>query len=235
MIEIIMSYVVKTVFVALSLFLYVFLIACVFPKLFLCPSYKTVRVRDRGLKKYVFDQGRAIAYEPAPSMRKYISQYILSENCGEKFIKCKVDDRIDSLRYDVVVFGADDKVLDTVEVYEAINGKGITRAAALPLSTAYVSVCVREVNGVHVTEDATASFSAIKVALFFILTACCTVAMALMLNSLILYFADLLLRYTARYGAVGNTFTLLSSLVLSVLYCSVVWICHRTKDTKIVK
>ena len=68
-----------SVIVFLSSFgLYAFLAGMLFPSLLLKPKFKGEKARDRGLKKYTFDGGRAIVYRPDVKSVKYIEQYILS-------------------------------------------------------------------------------------------------------------------------------------------------------------
>ena len=71
-----------------SISVYVFLVSRVLPDLLLKPLYDDSKDGDRGLRRYTFEGGRAILYEPSALYRKYLNQYILSANGNEKYIKC---------------------------------------------------------------------------------------------------------------------------------------------------
>ncbi|MBQ4141405.1 MAG: hypothetical protein IJD70_08715 [Clostridia bacterium] len=232
MAEIIMSYAFQTIVVILSLFIYTFFISTIFPKIFLSPSYRSVKPSSRGVKKYLFENGRAIVYLPSEYTQKYISQYILSDNGGERYLKCKLNKGISSICYDVVAFNVKNKVIDTLQVNENGISSEISKAVPLPTRTAYVAITVRNVNGAHVTAEPTATFSYFRIGAFIACTAAATVAMSLMLNSLLVYFADLLFGFTASYGEVGNVFAIASALALSLLYCILVLLGHRDRDVR---
>lgn len=137
-----------------SAVLYVFLVAYVLPRCCLKPRYNLHEIRERGIKKYLFKNGRAIVYEPSVYNAKYITQYILSRNDDEKYIKCKTDKRIYSIQYDVIAYDAGDKIIDIVEIAELIRNPGYTNGALLPPGTAYVSVIVKQVNGTKIKSEA---------------------------------------------------------------------------------
>ena len=87
MIHSILLYILQAVFFIISLVFYVFLSACLLPKLLLGPGFSATRIQDRGIKKYLFEQGRAMVCQPAPSVQMHIPQYILSDNNGERILK----------------------------------------------------------------------------------------------------------------------------------------------------
>ena len=132
------------------LFMYVFLVSYVYPKCFLRARYEKADIKDRGVKKYVFKNGRAILYEPSLSCRKYIKQYILSVNEGKKYLKCRIDERISSIKYEAAVFDSRERFGKIIEVCEPIRSVGETSAVPMPPQTSFVSLNVREINGVSV-------------------------------------------------------------------------------------
>ena len=67
-----------------SVSVYIFLVSRVLPDLLLKPLYDDSKEGDRGLRRYAFEGGRAILYEPSAPYRKYLKQYILSANGNEK-------------------------------------------------------------------------------------------------------------------------------------------------------
>ena len=84
----IMTYIFRVLLLVLSFVAYVFLMSRVYPKVLLTPTWGVGHKGDRGLKKYRYDNGRAVVYEPSFKMRAYVKQYLLSVNDGKKYIKC---------------------------------------------------------------------------------------------------------------------------------------------------
>ena len=142
MIDVIVSLVAHIIIVIMSVIIYVLLVSGLYPRLVVKwePSRK---LRDRGLEKYIFPNGRSVIFEPEMKMRKYIKQYALLSQDGRKYIKCFVNDKIRYLKYDVLVFNNADELVDVVTVSEKLSGKEYSKAAPLPDSTSYVSVVLR--------------------------------------------------------------------------------------------
>ena len=61
---------------------YVVLLSDVFPKCFLKTRYAYSSSMGRGLKKFVFPNGRGVLYEPHPHIRKYVNKYLLFATDG---------------------------------------------------------------------------------------------------------------------------------------------------------
>lgn len=174
----------------INFLLYVFLVSQVYPKLFLRVSWSKSDIKDRGIKKYAFDGGRAILYEPSISCRKYIKQYILSVNDGKKYLKCLIDERIESIRYEAAVFDANDRFVRLIEVCEPIKSEGDSSAVLLPPETAFVSLNVREINGTTVDTGKMLSLQFYKVMCFGLLTVITSVLQCLYL------FKQVVIRYS---------------------------------------
>ncbi len=132
--------------IILEIVLYFILSATVLPKIvkIKCSVRSST---DRGLKKYIYPSGRAISYEPHPSVRKYIQRYILFTNDGYKYIKCRLDRGIDKLVFSVVMFNNENRVIDVLELTATNKGENETRSVLLHQDTSYVSVAVDSVNG----------------------------------------------------------------------------------------
>lgn len=216
-----------------SAILYVFLVACVLPKVLLHPTYDLSGGGDRGLKKYVFEGGRAIAYEPSVSSGKYIKQYILSSNNDEKYIKCLIDKRLFSLKYDVVCFDSNEKIIETVQVSEPIRTPGVTHGALLPRGTSYVYVIVKEVNGMIAKDSPKLTFSLVKVGIFAAITVVLTVAEALILRAIALSFANILFSGSDKIGIAGGFGTVFVSAVIGVAVSGAILFLQSSKDTQL--
>ena len=234
MIDAIVSYVLLGVLVFASLLLYVFSISCLLPHFLLKLQGQAKDIRDRGVRKYLFEQGRAIVYEPAFAIRKYISQYILSTQNGERFLTCKINRRVTSLQYSVSVFDADDRLLTVLDVSDPVDIPEMGRAVPLPYNTAYVSVSVKEVNGMAVASHAPLSLSWIRIGIFALCTVVLTVIEALVVKSVLRFFADLLFSYSDK-ATVGNGYTVFTAILIGIFYAALVLLIHHSRDIKYVK
>ncbi len=230
MVDLIFSYIIKSIFIIASCFLYVFLISKILPQLFLSSKRKKAEPKDRGIKKYVFDQGRAIVYIPEPNTKKYITQYILSENNGERFLKCKFDSRVVTAHYEVTVFDSSDNIIDTLNVYDTPDCGEIARAVPLPLSAAYVNISVNEINRKKISKHKKASVSLLSYVLYIALTFTATAVLSLMINDAAVHIADLCLRFTETMGNPGVEFPIISALIFSAIYTAITIKKHRTSD-----
>lgn len=229
----IMNYIAQGLLYILSFIIYVFIVGKLLPVIFLRPKYKGLRSDDRGLKRYTYDGGRAIVYRPAGNCSKYIEQYILSANGDEKFVKCKVHDKIYSIEYDVIAFDAHDKVLDVVAVKDPIRRKGITSAVPLPLETSYVSVIARRVNRVRVEKKPTVTYSYLGVLAYSLIFAICTAIQLMLIKDLINPLLEHYLLYTKRVGHNGDFAAVVISLIVGFACAAVVVLLHTSDSIKI--
>lgn len=219
----------------LSFAVYAFLVGMLFPSLFLKPSFKGVKARDRGVKKYIFEGGRAIVCVPDVKSSKYIEQYILSSNNGEKLLKCKADPRVHSLKYDVVCFDAADKVIDALSIKDTVDRNGYTEAVSLDSETAYVNVIAKAVNGTKVSKVPTIRYSSISIMLYVALCSLFTLIEVMIVKVPVLYIIDnfTILRYTQRVGDSGDLSTALITLIVSVCCFSLVVLCNLSSNKAI--
>ena len=221
MVDLIFSYIVKAILILTFCVLYVFLISKVFPSLFLKTKETHIIPTDRGIKKYIFDNGRAIVYVPETNTQKYITQYILSENNGERFLKCKFDNRVVTTSYEVTVFNSSDKIIDTICVYDTPDHGEISRAVPLPLSAAYVNISITEINHKKVTTRKKVSVSLLSYILYFALNFAVCAALSLLINASVIHIADLCLGFTEKVGNIGTGFQILSALIISLIYTAI--------------
>lgn len=218
MVDLIFTYAVKTVLIIICCVLYVFFVSKILPALFLSPKNKNISATDRGIKKYVFHGGRAIVYTPDVKTKKYINQYILSDNNGERFLKCKFDNRIVTALYEVIVFDSSDKVIDTIRVYDTPDCREIARAVPLPITAAYVKLSVVEVNHKNVSVQTGSSISLMSYLSYIVLTIAATIAISLLFNAATAHVADLTIGYTEKFGGLGIAFPIVSALIVSAIY-----------------
>ena len=137
------------VLIILEFMLYFILVATAAPKIL--RNYCAVRSStDRGLKKFSYPDGRAIAYEPHPSFRKYVSRYLLFTEDGYKYISCKLDESIKKFKYSVVMFNNRNRVIDVIDVFEVRISSTETSPVMLHPDTSYVALVPDEVNGTRI-------------------------------------------------------------------------------------
>lgn len=183
-------------FIAAPVF-YVTLLALLTPRLLKPAKQETVKIGDRGIKRYSLPNGRAIVYAPDMKNKKYIKQYLVFCENEEKYIRCKLAGPFLAIRYEVSAFDAEDKLITTVEVENRTVGRLYTHDVMLPAETAYVSLRVCEVNGDSVAVgDIPTPPSAARMSAFFALTLGLTVAVAFTLRWILFSFADLIYYYS---------------------------------------
>ena len=128
-----------------SIVLYVYLFSVIIPKGIMRIKLKYQGTCDRGLKKFIYPNGRCVLYEPELLIRKYIPLYALYTEDGYKYLKCKATERVSYLRYDVYAFDNRNKLIDIIGVAEAIGADRYTDNVSLPPATSYVRLVVRGV------------------------------------------------------------------------------------------
>ena len=213
--EMISSLVVQVFILIFASILYVFFVSFVFPSLFLKPKYNHSLEDDRGLKKYRFQGGCAIVYEPTVEVKRYIKQYILTAMGDGKYIQCKFDFRVFSSKYEVFAFNCDGSMIDVIQIEEPIleNNNYITTPAQLPADTAYVRVSVKSVNDVKIERDPMLSIPSSRIAQFTLFTVLLTIVEAFVMKFVLLGVADELFSYTSRVDDAGNFFTLIFAIL----------------------
>ena len=127
----------------IAIAIYVILISSVFPKKILKASCSENESKDRGVKKYVFPEGRGVVYMPRLAVRKYVESYVLFTHEGYKYLKCRLSMNLSELKYSVVMFNNKNEILDVINVDEHLRGGLETEAVALHHDTSYVSLVVK--------------------------------------------------------------------------------------------
>lgn len=219
MVDSIMTYVAYALLFIVSLFIYVLLVSCVFPRL-LDTNKKASAELDRGIKRYTFKGGRAIVYETVGSTARYIKKYALSEIDGEKYLTCSVDKDISSLEYRVTAYGADDVQIETVSVKEQLGADGRTAELLLPLDTAYVSIFLEKADGVSLN-GAAQKIAPMTVATYAALTVAATAAELFVMKKLLVDIFELALNYSKTVHSAGYGFTLVTALLAGIAVASV--------------
>ena len=182
--DIVMSYIAKGMLVLVSLSVYILLVGNVYPMLFMRLRRVFGKSSDRGIKKYVFPDGRCVVYEPDMKIRGYINQYELFSLKGTKYIKCKIDPKIRELCYYVLVYDNRDKLIDTLKIYESVGKNGYTRSVSLPHDTSYVNIVLYKVNSEFVSKKLPISYPIVNVVAYSVCLVVTTVIQAYVAKSL---------------------------------------------------
>ena len=157
------------VVVLLEIILYFILSISVIPKV-LRAKCGFRESADRGLRKYRYPSGRSVVYEPHPSIRKYVTNYVLFTNNGYKYLKCKLDEEISRLKYSVIMFNNRNRVIDVLEVDERNFSEFETAELQLHQDTSYILLKLNEVNGEPIKHDQTLKVSFWLLPVYSILT-----------------------------------------------------------------
>lgn len=150
-----------------SLAVFAIIIKRVLPTIILRVDYSIAKGLGRGLEKYVYSDGRAVSYEPHPSIRKYIGKYLLFTYCGYKYFKCRVDNGVSTLKFYLFMFDNRDRIIDTLEVNARIGNKGETEKILLHPDTSYIALNVDAVNGLGVKKTVNCSYRRWRIAVYY--------------------------------------------------------------------
>jgi hypothetical protein len=201
------------------------LITFFFPRLIMRPTCDAASISDRGLKKYTYEDGRGVLYEPEIAARKYIKQYLLFTKDGAKYIKCYVGEHVRHVKYDVLVFDNKNKLIDVIAVNEVVRGSSMTKSLALPASTSYVSLILRSADDMYIGSAIKIKFSYISCGIYAVLSAFCIAFTGTLLCSFVrVAFTGTRIRHITTEKAfvssliVGLVFGALSALLYMTKY-----------------
>ena len=155
--EINMEEVVKSIFSVtvylVIILIYVFLIAKIIPKYCLKISGDSNYTLGRGLKKFVYPDGRAVVYEPHPSIRKYIEKYALFTLDGYKYVQFSMSQAVKNYTLKITMFDNQNRVIDTLEVSEYTVASRTPCPVKLHADTSYVAISLLDINRLPVAKS----------------------------------------------------------------------------------
>ena len=126
--------------------LYCFVMNAILPRYALRVRYRIGEFVGRGMKKFTYPEGRAVAYEPNPSIRKYIPKYALFTLDGYKYVRFAIDSGVKSYTAAIVMLDNRDRVIDVIDVSEITGGASSSVPLKLHDRTSYVAVELKSVN-----------------------------------------------------------------------------------------
>ena len=149
----------------------------ILPKCFLESRYTIGQTADRGIRKYKSaNDGVYFVYEPGWLVRRHIKQYVIALEDDRKCLTCMLEEGIEYIRFDVVLFNTSNRVFKVLNVTQLIRDRAYTDEIELPPETAYVTLILNQVNQREFPRIARAKISAGKLVAYGILT--CITAMA---------------------------------------------------------
>lgn len=181
-VELIISTVAKVFIFFLSSGLYIFLTVKGIPHFALRHTFVGERTRDRGIKKYVFEDGRAVVCEPELKYRKYVCQYMLISKNKHKFIKCKINSSIRHIKYDVIAYDYKHKLIDIIGVEERMVESEYTESVLLPPDTSYVRFVIRKVDCMFASNRIMVKYNLLSIIIMCALVVLATVAQGIIIN-----------------------------------------------------
>ncbi|MBE6547578.1 MAG: hypothetical protein E7667_01685 [Ruminococcaceae bacterium] len=220
MLDYVFTYLSQGIILIASLTLYVFLIGMLLPGILLRLQFIKGPIKDRGIEKYTSPDGRAIVYEPEVRFRKYIKQYMLCSMDGNKYIKCLIDPKINQLKYDVLVFDNQDKLIDVIGVAEQTNQGEYTRAVQLPERTSYVSVILRRADGMFSNNEINVIYPILNVSVYAACIVVATAVEATLANKLISgVFEEFAGQFMGGISVIGSLLLGIAAAALIMLSC----------------
>lgn len=193
LVDVVFGYCSLAIALIAGIYLYMLLISRILPLVLLKPIVGGT-LAERGVKKSVFPGGRSIAYEPKLSTRKYINQYVLFSENGFKYIKCRVNEKVTSLKYELVIYDRKNKAIDRLEITQGARD-GCTDAVMLPPETSFVHLNLCEFNGTPIKEKDPELYSGAGVFWFFAIVLVLNFALGLVMNYIVVEVSDVLLGY----------------------------------------
>ena len=219
MVDVIFRYCAVAVIFAASIGIYTVLVSRVLPAVLLSPA-RGALLGDRGVRKCVFEGGRSVTYEPKLGIRKYISQYVLFEKNGEKYIKCKINEKISSLKYELVLYDRKNKATGVLEIAENMSAEGYTSEVMLPCETSYVHLQLVSVNGTAVKEKENELYRGRDIMAFLVFTSVLTFAEGMFMHSVIHEIYNVFFGY-AKYVTDVNVIPAVIAAVVAAVFISV--------------
>ena len=232
MVDSIIVIVSNIIFAILGMAVFVFIVARFLPFLTLKLRLKDKKLYGRGLKKIKFNEGRAIVYEPQSDVKSIILQYSLIEKNTTKYLKCKINEEVYKIEYDVVIFNSKNKIVDIVTIAEDIADRGYTKAIPLPQNTSYVEIFVRRTNNNTKKRSAKApvAYSPLSLGIYFLSVIICSCAVTEVLKGATLNIFSLL-----NVEAVYTNISLLLPIIIGCICGGLVILHYTMKLNKVVR
>lgn len=154
--------------IIVSLVAFSMLLKYVVPTLTLRVNHFVDKSLGRGIKTYKYPDGRAVLYEPHPSIRKYINKYLLFVNEGYKYFKCTTDEAVRGFKLEILMLNNRHKVIDVISVECGIDSTHTSADVLLHPETSYVAINLIDVNGSEVKRLTRSYYTVWQLAAYFL-------------------------------------------------------------------
>ena len=153
--------------IIVSLVAFAALLRFVVPTFVLKVRHSVDKSLGRGLKTYKYPTGRAVLYEPHPSLRKYVNEYLLFVNDGYKYFKCTVDNAVKRLDLEIIMLNNKNEVVDVLRASSLIDASSTSPDILLHPDTSYVALNVERVNGAEVKRLTRSYYTLLQIGIYF--------------------------------------------------------------------
>ena len=197
----------------------------IIPRYLLKVNYSVSGRMGRGLKKMVYPNGRAVVYEPHPSVRKYVNKYLLFTLDGYKYIQSKIGAGVNRYTASVVCFDSRNAVIDVLDITESV-ASALSIPVRLHHKTSHVAYVLTSVNGKTLSDS---NFMTVKLtdAPRYIIAASATIFLHFM-HALATVKRIVILIDGYIVPSVGNAFFIIPSIIVAAI-CFGVTIAKRAK------
>jgi len=197
------------------------------PRIILRERYYLGGSVGRGLKKFKYEGGRGVLYEPHPSARKYIRSFALFTRDGYKHVMCRIGAGVNSLKYDVFMINISGKVIDSISVSEDFYTGSFTQPQMLHEDTSYIAISITEANGKELTPSAQRYYKLFDVAFFAVFMTVISFAILLLIN---FFMSSVIAPLTGDASiAIGNVAVFIIPSVIIAALCSVIVLASSAK------
>lgn len=211
-----------------GLTVYVILMKDVLPKCLVRVRYSFSGALGRGVGKYVSEGGRGVAYEPHPSIRKYVKRYAIFTSNGYKYIKCKLDSEVERLTYTVVMINNRNRVVDVIRVSDTVGGAEHTNSVMLHEDTSYVAFVLNSANGETVNEGGVMYCKPLGLVLYML--AVCVLSFAALALSAIVLSEILATAFMVEYSLLKSLPIYIVPSVMIGAICTALLLLYRNKN-----
>lgn len=232
--ELVVAYVAKAVLLITSVVLYMYLFLKIIPNFIMKAGLKNKNITtyDRGLKKFIYPEGRCVLYEPELAARRYVKSYALYTEGGYKYIRCKVADGVGNLWYDVYAFDNRNKLLDVIWVAEELSLARYTASVALPPETSYVRFVLRQADNDYFSDKALLGYSKLRYVISSVI-----VALSTFVESMFMYviIRDLIINaFKLEIGLLHPLIMILVSIGISAIITVFTILVYRRNSKKVI-
>ena len=200
------------------------LIAFYFPRFIMKPRVTGEKMGDRGIKRYTYENGRGVVYEPEIAARKYVKQYMLFTKDGTKYVKCLIEPRVKYLNYDILVFDNKNKLIDLINVDEQLKGGTMTKAVPIVAEASYISLVLRCADNMYENRKIRVDYSYVSCILYGGLSALCIAIAGTLMNS---FVAHLFSASRISFPSSGSAF--ISFLLIGLVFGAALVLLYKTK------